>query len=202
MEQVDFKTLQWRAAALRILLPAFVVTRLVVAFCDASGLLKESATGDAADIAGVMALLFLIVFPACAVLTAMWLHKANANLRAAGIDMAFTPNGAWGWYFVPIANLFKPYQAMREIWNESHRTPDSFAGDGPTLLNVWWGCWVIGNILSNLSFRMSSLAPEGSFVVVNAVEAVVICAAALLLLRIVRNVTAAQATLGEAHVFA
>src|ERR1700754_3506800 len=48
---------------------------------------------------------------------AVWIHRANRNARALGaVGMRFSPGWAVGWFFVPIANLWKPYQAMKEIW--------------------------------------------------------------------------------------
>ena len=49
-----------------------------------------------------------------------WIYRTNFNLRALSQErMSFTPGWSVGWYFVPIANLFKPYQAMKEIWANS-----------------------------------------------------------------------------------
>lgn len=201
MEQKNLDALRWRAGALAVLVPAFIVLRFAFAYYEASGQLNETES-DLSMVAAVVAVLFVLSFFGCVIVTAMWLHRANANLHAAGIEMVFSPSWAWGWYFVPIANLFKPYQAMREIWNESHRTPDSFAGNEDSLLQTWWGCWIVGNILSNVSTRLGSIAPGNSFVVVDLFEAVALSAAAFLLLRIVRKVTAAQADLASAGVFA
>lgn len=80
-----------------------------------------------------------------AVVVSRWIYRANSNARALGArEMAFTPGGAVGWYFVPIANLWKPYQAMREIWKASagplgwQRRPVS------ALLPCWWLLALVG----------------------------------------------------------
>ena len=82
---------------------------------------------------------------ATAVFVSRWIYRANSNARALGAkEMAFTPGGAVGWYFVPIANLWKPYQAMREIWKAStgplgwQRRPVS------ALLPCWWLLAIVG----------------------------------------------------------
>ena len=50
-----------------------------------------------------------------------WIYRAAANVDAASVPgFRFTPGWAVGWHFVPIANLFKPFGAMRQIWNASH----------------------------------------------------------------------------------
>ena len=54
------------------------------------------------------------------VLFCIWIYRANYNARQLGAtDMQFSPGWAVGWNFIPIANLWKPYQAMREIWQAS-----------------------------------------------------------------------------------
>jgi hypothetical protein len=51
-----------------------------------------------------------------------WIYRSNNNLRAlSGESMTFTPGWSVGWYFIPIANLWKPYQVMNEIWKVSHK---------------------------------------------------------------------------------
>lgn len=76
-----------------------------------------------------------------AVVVSRWIYRANSNARALGAaDMAFTPGGAVGWYFVPIANFWKPYQAMREIWKASASArPSGWQRQRvPALLPCWW----------------------------------------------------------------
>ena len=50
------------------------------------------------------------------VLFFVWIRRANINADAlVRSRMEFTPGWAVGWFFVPFANLFKPYQVMAEI---------------------------------------------------------------------------------------
>lgn len=58
---------------------------------------------------------------------------------------ADTPGWAVGWYFIPIANLWKPYTAMRDLVRAStlHRSLPPF------LLPTWWGLWVGSNLTDN-----------------------------------------------------
>src|SRR5262245_61248809 len=69
---------------------------------------------------GLIGLVQFIVVVTSAVLFLRWIHRANWNARALGAQgMEFSPGWSIGWYFVPFANLWKPYQAMREIWRAS-----------------------------------------------------------------------------------
>jgi hypothetical protein len=92
-----------------------------------------------------------------AIFVLKWIHRANHNARQLGAEcMAFTPGWAVGWYFIPILNIWKPYQAMKEIWKASSN-PQSWNSQSvrvSLLLPLWWGLWIISNVFGNISFRM------------------------------------------------
>jgi hypothetical protein len=136
-----------------------------------------------------------LAFLASIVLVSMWLYRAHANLRLAGIEGEFSPGWAVGWYFIPIANLFKPFEAMRELWNASHMKPIGFDAEAPSDVKIWWVCFIVGNILTNISTRINGYTgdptPSGGYAM-GALGALVTIASAWHLLRIVRNVDRAQ----------
>src|SRR5690242_15716882 len=80
----------------------------------------EVASGNGLAVAiggGCVGLLFFAAFVATAVFWVLTIHRAATNVRAFGQGgLEFTPGWAAGWYFVPFANLVKPFQAFREIW--------------------------------------------------------------------------------------
>jgi hypothetical protein len=88
----------------------------------------------------------------------IWIYRAHRNLYALRPTyLRFSPGWAVGWWFVPFANLVRPFQVMREIWWESD--PDipqeqmflteSLHG-APTYMGIWWALWLTGNLLSNI----------------------------------------------------
>ena len=84
----------------------------------------------------------------------MWTHRANRNARALGAThLQFTPGWAVGWFFIPIANLWKPRQVMREIWHASHDPRGGPDETTPALVSNWWTLWLVTNILGQLAFR-------------------------------------------------
>src|SRR5689334_7545358 len=95
-----------------------------------------------------------VVIVVTIVVFCMWTYRANYNARQLGAGgMEFTPGWAVGWYFIPIANLWKPYQAMKEIWKASANPgnwPDQPRGG---ILPAWWTLFLLSNFLSNISFR-------------------------------------------------
>ncbi|WP_017665762.1 DUF4328 domain-containing protein [Porphyrobacter sp. AAP82] len=138
----------------------------------------------------------LAVFIASVIAISMWIYRAHANLHEAGLPaLKFSPGWAVGWYFIPIANLFKPFQAMRELWTDSHQTSDSFSADPPGNLGAWWGLWIVGNILGNISTRLSLLGDGTTIqlaIALGLASSFCTLFSAWLLLGIIRQITAAQ----------
>jgi hypothetical protein len=100
-------------------------------------------------IVGLTQFVFLIIV---GVTFLRWIHRTNKNLHAlAGEQMTFTPGWSVGWYFIPIANLFKPYQGMKEIWQISHKNRAAAL----TVVGWWWALWLISNFLGQLAFRLA-----------------------------------------------
>ncbi|MBI1404164.1 MAG: DUF4328 domain-containing protein [Porphyrobacter sp.] len=137
-----------------------------------------------------------VIFSASVIAVAMWIHRAHANLHEAGFEpLNFTPGWAVGWYFVPIANLFKPFQAMRELWNTSHGLADSYSAPAPGNLPAWWGLWIAGNILGNISTRLEMMGDGSNLqvaIVIGLASSLCVIGSAWLLLGIIRAITAAQ----------
>jgi hypothetical protein len=89
----------------------------------------------------------------------LWFRRAYENLHILGIDyLEFRTNMAvWG-FFIPVINLFRPFQIMKEIWIESQeqiRTliPDATINTSTYLVGIWWGLFLLTNFIGNISFR-------------------------------------------------
>jgi hypothetical protein len=127
-------------------------------------LLVEVTNGDAAiyaasdtelsDAQSLMALadaLQLVVL-VCCVSVALWIARVCRNAHVFRSGLKNSPLGAVGWYFVPVACLFKPYEAMSEIWSASSAPGQR---DKSRLLNWWWGLFLVSNVVGTLSVRMN-----------------------------------------------
>jgi hypothetical protein len=66
--------------------------------------------------------------------------RLNHNARILGAErLSQSPGFAVGCYFIPIANIWLPYQGMQEIWKVAMHGPEKWKrGDGSTLVGVWW----------------------------------------------------------------
>jgi hypothetical protein len=122
---------------------------------DSDGDLTDTANAN--DLRqGLIGVVQGLIFITSGVLILMWIYRANVNAHRLGAKgMEFSPAWAVGWYFVPFANLWKPYQAMKEIWQASV-TPERWEHEDRTwLLPLWWATWIISNIVSNAAFRLA-----------------------------------------------
>lgn len=105
------------------------------------------------------ALAHLIILCVTVALFLFWIYRIQVNTFALGIfGLRYTPAWAVGWSFVPIANLWMPYQVMRELWC-ANRNPGGWQYDsvGWQLL-VWWLLWLASMIY--VRFSISSGTPQ------------------------------------------
>jgi hypothetical protein len=95
------------------------------------------------------------------VLFAMWIYRANFNARQLGAQgMKFSPGWSIGYYFIPILSFWKPYQAMREIWQASKNPASWKSVDRGAVLPWWWFFFLANNILGQAVLRTSLQAKE------------------------------------------
>src|SRR5688572_8913449 len=84
----------------------------------------------------------------CIVAFLAWYGRAYRNLRRLGAQGLRYGNG-WtiAYWFIPIANLFRPKQVVNDIWRASD--PDVPVPRGgtdthvPALIHWWWAAWLI-----------------------------------------------------------
>lgn len=115
---------------------------------------QHGARGPADVFLGFVALATLVVYLVTAVVFCRWIIRAGVNLRGFGATgFENTPGWAVGWFFVPFANLWKPFQAMREIWLAS-ADPQGWhtaAQATPPVVGRWWALWLLTGILGWVS---------------------------------------------------
>lgn len=107
----------------------------------------------------------LLLYIVTAVLYCLWLYRACQNLPALGArNLRFSPGWAVGYFFIPILNLFRPYQAVKEAWKASDPAVlDALAwkqAPGSAILGWWWAFWLVTSWLGVLSFRLVLSAGE------------------------------------------
>ena len=135
------------------------IATLLSAFSLASGHASQPESTELTPFEAASALFALVqltIFLTTAIGFLRWIHRAHLNVRGLGAtDLNISPGWAVGWFFVPIMNLWKPYQAMKELCQAS-RNPDAWKSEMPPgLITTWWTLWVLSNILAQTSFRLN-----------------------------------------------
>lgn len=96
----------------------------------------------------------LIITLLSAVLFLMWLYRVRCNFPALGIDQPrWTPGSAVGWWFVPVMNLIRPFQIMRETWKatDPEATGEDWKYHPGSPLVAWWWAAFLASIALNVA---------------------------------------------------
>jgi hypothetical protein len=154
-----------RARLVAILLLVYVGAAAIVilsGLADAWMLLeaKDGRFLDEADVASVelrengVMVVHAIAYIATVIVFGRFLVQANRNASTiAGTGLWHTPASMVWWYFVPVANLWKPYTATREVWDATTRR----SGETPPWadLRLWWTFWIITTIADRVVSKMA-----------------------------------------------
>jgi hypothetical protein len=192
----------WVAVSLTELHRFTLMGRLI----DAPGSVSYDDVVGADDLALLVSRLAFGALVVTGIVLLVWLHRVYRNLDGAlrAGRLEYSAGWAVGWWFVPIANLWKPKQVVNEAWKASDpgspdpSVPPTHWNDRkpPALLSWWWAAWIIGAVVSRLSVLWGSgsdLSPSAESLrtsfLVRSVGAAVYVAAALLAVAVVRAVT-------------
>ena len=98
-----------------------------------------------ASLLAQMALVFLMLIVSIITLIYFlsWFHRAYYNLRLIKGKTRYAPGWAVGGWFIPIVQLFMPYQIMNELFRDTKRTlleayPDCSKQLPKNLAGLWW----------------------------------------------------------------
>ena len=152
------------APTTRLLESAFILGAVVtvLAFFSSIGqlmLLARDFTDAEADsndlretlISGVV----IVVALATMLIFSVWIYRAAANVRALGArGVTITPGWAVGWFFVPIANLFMTFRAMREIFMASRYPADWARLPTAPIVGWWWAAFWADQVLGRVAGQL------------------------------------------------
>ena len=141
----------------------------------------------------------LSLFTATAAMYLVWLHRAYSNLPSLGVPH---PDFSSGWvigsWFVPILNLFRPYQIVKYIRNKSDPETVGVGGGyydtgGNSTLKAWWGFWLAGDILSfQIYSDTENLGVQMAVILVGVFGSGLTVIAACLAIAVVRDINSRQ----------
>ena len=132
-----------------------------------------------------------------AISVSMWMYRANANLRSFGQrNLEYTPGWCAGWWFIPLMNLFKPYSAMKEIFENSSTLAKRDGVVATGVIGGWWACWLIGGFVTRIETRMQLQGIDlgSAQLLVTWLSTILTVGAAVLLINIMSRVSDWQET--------
>lgn len=141
---------------------SFIVNVFTITSSATNVTLGEEEISAADLMQGLVGLAQFFVYLTTIVLFIMWLHRSYKNLYAFGLQTEHSPGWAIGGWFVPFLNLVRPYQIVKETWTKSDPAvgfSGGYADAGPgarsaTLVGVWWGSWLVSNVVDNIYGRI------------------------------------------------
>ncbi|MBL4808383.1 MAG: DUF4328 domain-containing protein [Rhodobacteraceae bacterium] len=91
------------------------------------------------------------VFMIAAVITfCMFVYRAAYNAQLmSNTKQDISPGWCVGWYFIPIANLWMPWKAMKQIWRSSDGSES-----GQTGINFWWWFAIVAAIVEVIAVEV------------------------------------------------
>jgi Domain of unknown function (DUF4328) len=142
-----------------------------------------------------------LVYIVTAVAFCMWFYRAYKNLKVWRIPgLKYSPGWAVGYFFIPILNLFRPYQIAQEIWKASDprvpiEGPQWRDNSGSSVVGAWWAFWLIANFVGQIDFRlrMSNIADQKGFALVGILSDLLSITAAAFALLMIFKIQARQA---------
>ena len=89
----------------------------------------------------------------------VWLRRAYRNLALVGSKRSrFTTGQAVGYWFIPLVNVVRGYQVMKDLWLRSDSRNDRDGYDdlpAPVLLRGWWGMSLAWAVLEPVFTRLA-----------------------------------------------
>ena len=172
------------------------------------GAASELEVVRAIDRSGAVGITILGLAVVTGIVWLVWQHRSQTNLREAGIrGLRFTPGWAVGWWLIPIANLWKPFQATRELHKASAGGERWWEAPTPASLGWWWAGWIAFNVMDGVAsgFFAGDDVSVGSYMAGDRFSIagdLLSMATAILAVIVVREVIRRQATLRPAPALA
>lgn len=123
---------------------------------------EMTAAAEASDmLSGAFALLYLAGILAAGISFLVWSYRIVKNAHLISYrPLRFTPGWAVFTHFIPILNLFRPYQALSDAFRAGKNPGDWVLASGSYLLGWWWGIHLASHFVENVAFRLALRASE------------------------------------------
>lgn len=103
---------------------------------------------------------FVFITIICGIMFLLWFKRAYHNLHQVNSTLKYKEKWAiWGW-FIPIINLWRPYQIMKEIYihattqEKKNNASDEEEIITTPIIDAWWLLWIASGIFSQIINRL------------------------------------------------
>ncbi len=160
----------WLVAIIDLVVFSIYLVRYFLFLKQKNGeVLTNNAIENNDMLVGMGSLLFLISFIISGIFIIKWLLAIYYNLEARGVPLRHTKAFViWSW-FIPVINLYKPYQIMNELFAKTLqliklRKPDNNT-ETPSVIGFWWTLWIFLFILTRLGTSLPEKSTEESMTI-------------------------------------
>jgi hypothetical protein len=172
-------TLIWIVLALEIvsLISGYFQYDLLQTAANGGEISTETATANDTR-EQIIGIVHMVAYIISAITFIQWFRRAYFNLHLKVNHLSQTEGWAAGSWFVPIVNLYRPNQIMRELYQE---TKELLTKKGLSInqnfstgsLGWWWTLWIISNFIGQFVFRYSMKAESIDELTVSTVASIV-----------------------------
>lgn len=126
----------------------------------------------------MIGIVYLIAYVISAVTFIQWFRRAYFNLHQKVTYLAQAEGWAAGSWFVPIVCLYRPYQIMKELYQETKELLIKIgininSNFTTSSLGWWWTLWIINNIIGQFVFRYSMKAESIDELTISTVASII-----------------------------
>lgn len=151
----------WIVLAFEIisLLSGYLQYDLLQQFIAGAEISEETATAN--DLREqVISIFYLIAYIISVITFILWFRRAYFNLHLKVKYLNHTEGWAVGGWFVPFISLYRPYQIMKELYQETkdllNKKGIAFNQNFSTgALGWWWALWLFNGFVGQILFRYS-----------------------------------------------
>ena len=112
------------------------------------------------QIENIISIGFLFSTITCCIIFLLWFKREYHNLHIINPKLKYKETWAiWSW-FIPIINLWRPYQIMKEIYihtttqNREETKSEEEKIITTRIIDTWWLLWIVSYILSQVTNRL------------------------------------------------
>lgn len=154
----------------------------------------------------IMGIAYLVVYIISAITFIQWFRRAYYNLHLKLNYLDYKEGWAAGSWFVPIINFYRPYQIMKEMYQETKElllkkgvAPHEISSIA--LVHAWWGLWMLNNVITQVANRTAASAETLEVLlattIAHIVVSVLVIPLAIITVKVIKNYASVEPLLKE-----